>query len=914
MMSNLEIGKPIAIGGVGGSGTRLVAEILMRAGFRVGSDLNASLDNLWFTLLFKRLEILDCSDAEFQTCVNLFAGRMCGGTDLTPAERIFLKDLARSSRLQHDSRWLDDRVASFCSAESDLARGGRWGWKEPNTHIVLARLMESMPTLKYIHVVRSGLDMAYSRNQNQLCLWGPRLLNMDPVPIDPRHALKYWCRVHAHLLDVFERFQGRCLLLNFDQLCMDPRRSLDRMLTFLEVDPSPLRIDTLASLIHPPASIGRYRGFDTSRLDPEDIRTVAALGFPTETDTSTRRAVGDRSAEPQAEPRRNGTALMVLGMHRSGTSAFARVAGLLGGSLPDDLMPPVPDNNEAGFWESMGIYRLNDTLLRCARSRWDDWCELPFDWSKLQVSDSFNLRARAAVRRAFGTQDMIIVKDPRICRMFPLWQEALRGMAMEVLCLIPVRNPLEVAASLRKRDGFDPAKSYLLWLRHALAAEATTRGSRRSIVTFDHLMSDWRDCTTRIGRQLEITWPCALEKNATQEIDRFLQERLRHNRASAQDLEKDASVPQWVKQTFSSLLELADDPDSSDAISTLDRVGEELRQAERAIGPVFQLEAIAAKRLARTVGTITPILDRQKARIRELECALARHRSVTGELRSEILALENRASELESALARNRRLAEDRRADVAARAERLEQQRDQLAFRLNALQSSASWQLGHHLFAAEQRAPVTIRGLLAIPKVIYWTLTMRLHRHLRLRAEIRGIQASGLFDEVWYVRTYPEMLATGYRPPVHWFLIGWRSGYRPNPLFDTDWYLKQNPDVRESGIDPLTHYFNRGAFEGRDPHPHFSSRWYLERNPDVAQSGVNPLAHFLLTGWAEGRDPNPRFNVPDYLSSHPDVAAANTNPLVHYLLHNRNDGRNLQTSGDSATGRQSAGQRLDGLA
>jgi serralysin len=67
-------------------------------------------------------------------------------------------------------------------------------------------------------------------------------------------------------------------------------------------------------------------------------------------------------------------------------------------------------------------------------------------------------------------------------------------------------------------------------------------------------------------------------------------------------------------------------------------------------------------------------------------------------------------------------------------------------------------------------------------------------------------------------------------------------------------------------------------------------------------------------GWGKGRDPNPCFNVTGYLSSHPDVAAANMNPLVHYLLHDRNDGRDLHTSGDSATGRQSADQRLDGFA
>lgn len=932
MVTNVEIEPPVAIGGVGGSGTRLIAELLIRLGFSLGSDLNESLDNLWFTLLFKRLGILRCPDSEFQTCVDLFLRHMQGCTELDTTDQTFLKQLALTDRLQHDSLWLKERVASFCSPPSDAVRTGRWGWKEPNTHVVSARLMRSIPTLKYIHVVRNGLDMAYSQNQNQLRLWGPRFLGIDPVPIDPRHSLKYWCRVHEHLLAVFECFPGRCLLLNFDRLCEDPRRHLDGMLTFLDVDPSRARIDELALLIHPPASIGRYRDFDTSLLDPQDIGTVAKLGFPTETETATLRAVDDPYNAPTAAPRRHRTAIVVLGMHRSGTSAFTRVAGLLGGTLPGDLMPPVPDNNEAGFWESMGIYRLNDTLLRCAGSRWDDWRELSFDWARLQVSDGFKRRATEAVNRAFGSRDLILVKDPRICRIFPFWQKTFQDMAMDVVCLLPVRNPLEVAASLSRRDGFDPAKSYLLWLRHTLDAEAATRGSRRSIVTFDHLMSDWRDCATRIEQHLGITWPRAAGQEAIQEIDRFLQERLRHNRASAKDLDEDTSVPRWVKQTFSSLLELVDQPDSADAQCALDHVREELRQADRAIGPIFQLEAIAGKRLARTVGTITTSLERQKARVKELECGLARHRSQTNELRSAFLALENHASEREhefrsetlvlknriaelaAKLAGSQRLADDLRADIAERTDRLGQQRDQAAFRLYALQTSETWQLARYLFAAEQRFPATFSRLLAIPKMISWTLMMRLRSRLRLRAEIQQIEASGLFDEAWYVRTYPEMLASGYRAPIHWSLIGWRKGFCPNPLFDTAWYLEHNPDVHEAGIDPLLHYVSRGALEGRNPHQHFSSRWYLERNPDVAQSGINPLTHFLRTGWGEGRNPNPFFDVTGYLWSHPDVAAANLNPLVHYLLHRRSDGRDSQPSGSSASDNHSADRRLDGFA
>ncbi len=62
-------------------------------------------------------------------------------------------------------------------------------------------------------------------------------------------------------------------------------------------------------------------------------------------------------------------------------------------------MPPVAETNEVGFWESMGINRLNDTLLRCAGSRWDDWRDLPFDRANRQACDAFVRRGTASFEK-----------------------------------------------------------------------------------------------------------------------------------------------------------------------------------------------------------------------------------------------------------------------------------------------------------------------------------------------------------------------------------------------------------------------------------------------------------------------------------------------------------------------------------
>lgn len=76
---------------------------------------------------------------------------------------------------------------------------------------------------------------------------------------------------------------------------------------------------------------------------------------------------------------------------------------------------------------------------------------------------------------------------------------------------------------------------------------------------------------------------------------------------------------------------------------------------------------------------------------------------------------------------------------------------------------------------------------------------------------------------------------------------------RRSSLFDEDWYLATYPDVERSGVDPIVHYLENGWKEGRDPGPRFSTSAYLRANSDVAALGVNPLLHYVEYGHSEGR-------------------------------------------------------------
>ncbi|HEX2941484.1 MAG TPA: glycosyltransferase [Rhodopila sp.] len=97
---------------------------------------------------------------------------------------------------------------------------------------------------------------------------------------------------------------------------------------------------------------------------------------------------------------------------------------------------------------------------------------------------------------------------------------------------------------------------------------------------------------------------------------------------------------------------------------------------------------------------------------------------------------------------------------------------------------------------------------------------------------------------------------------------------------DADWYSDHYPDVVAAGIDPVLHFVRFGAAEGRDPNRFFDSAWYLRRYPDVAASGINALLHYLQVGAAELRNPHPRFDAAYYVAEHPEAAA---NPLLFHL-------------------------------
>ena len=220
-------------------------------------------------------------------------------------------------------------------------------------------------------------------------------------------------------------------------------------------------------------------------------------------------------------------AYLVLGMHRSGTSAMTQVLALAGAELPDNVMPS-DEHNAKGYFEPWKIAIFNDERLRAGGSAWDDIFAYPCRPLAAREEANWRKRAGALFQDEYGLAQRPLLKDPRVTLLAPLWLGVLHDLGVAARCVIPVRHPLDVAGSLARRNGFPPQKSVLLWTAYMLAAEAYSRHLPRAFVGYDALLADWRAEVARIEAAHGAPLP-NLDRRAEREIGRFLTADLRHN-------------------------------------------------------------------------------------------------------------------------------------------------------------------------------------------------------------------------------------------------------------------------------------------------------------------------------------------------------------------------------------------------
>lgn len=273
----LESISPVAVGALGGSGTRVVAEILMQAGIFLGDNLNDANDNLTFTCLFKRPKWYMNSKKKDRIRNILLFQKIMTGEKLSLEERlIYSKAYFSNSNYTIKNKikalFRKKRTGDFIA----------WGWKEPNTHHYIKELSEVFPQLHYIHVVRNGLDMAFSGNVQQLKNFGG---NYDiQFPEDnkqlPVAQLDYWIKANEHAINLAEKIlKERFYLLKFEDLCLNPAFEIGNLLGFLKITLPEAVIQQLSTLPKLPSSSGRFKKVDLKIFSDYQLERVQQLGY-----------------------------------------------------------------------------------------------------------------------------------------------------------------------------------------------------------------------------------------------------------------------------------------------------------------------------------------------------------------------------------------------------------------------------------------------------------------------------------------------------------------------------------------------------------------------------------------------------------------------------------------------------------
>ena len=612
--------------------------------------------------------------------------------------------------------------------------------------------------------------------------------------------------------------------------------------------------------------------------------------------TLKRLATVSKTGEVDTASRLDRRALLVLGMHRSGTSIVTRVVNLLGAQLPTNLLP-ADEHNEQGYWEPKNIVEIHDELLASAGSSWHDVSPFPRSWYRSVEARQFRDRLVEAVRVEYGESPFFVLKDPRISKFVPFWLSVLESVNAQPLFIIVYRQPLEVAASLNSRDRMVPAHSLLLWLRYVLDAEYETRGCRRAFLSYEGLLRNWRTVLSRVSDDLEIGWP-QLTHEAAVQIEATLSDRYRHHSFSSDELMARPDILDWVKQTYE-VLELGGL--GAKATGLLDEIRQQLDVADRAFGPILVEERLRKSTLNTEVERLNEELTTSRSENGRLNEELTTSRSEAGRLNEELATRTVEVRRLNEKLESSQRGVERLELELAGSQGQvgdLREQRVAQASRLATMEEEAG-RLGADLEGIRDQLNSREEQLREVGS----TLSVTRQEHLEVSSILKSVMQSRSWRVTqplrWLVAKVRYLLTLPIFDRVHWALA---EGREPIGSFDRDYYLARYPDVAAAGINPLVHYVRHGKADGRKgaaDNPAFDlyqdlesvarselfdAGYYLRTNPDVGARGLDPLEHFLEVGVWEGKRPNPDFDPDSYRKQFLGETDSGVNPLVHYIL------------------------------
>jgi hypothetical protein len=262
--------------------------------------------------------------------------------------------------------------------------------------------------------------------------------------------------------------------------------------------------------------------------------------------------------------------ILILGMHRSGTSALAGLCHLLGATPPAGMMQAAFDN-PTGFWESFPITALNEAAFARVGHHWFD--ALTFDAAGYdgQTRQELAEACLFTLAQEYGEAPLFVLKDPRFSLLLKVWLPVFASIGIAVAPVLALRHPAEVTASLRRRDNMPIEIAAPMWLHYSLEAERQSRGRPRVFQSYDRLLQDWRGSLARIAAATGFAWPVPPETAATR-IETFLRPHMRHHHAALGRIAVGRPpLSGWIAETYDAFRALEQE-ESATQYARLDEV------------------------------------------------------------------------------------------------------------------------------------------------------------------------------------------------------------------------------------------------------------------------------------------------------------------------------------------------------
>src|SRR5436309_10978005 len=358
----------------------------------------------------------------------------------------------------------------------------------------------------------------------------------------------------------------------------------------------------------------------------------------------------------------------------------------------DELMPAQADNPD-GFWEHLGFVALNDELLNELGGAWD----LPpktnetFEHARL---DPLRMKAQLLIE-PFNSAGLWGWKDPRNSLTLPFWQDLLPG----VKTLIMVRNPLEVAHSMKERNGASYSFGLRLWEIYNKRLIETASKQERLVTHYDLFFAN---AEAELRRIAHFT---GLPDSEVQKAAALVTKRRRHTHFTIEHL-IDARVAPEVIELYRALVAESSSERQNKRTAVTPHQTAKSRESELLPGAVTRLNAFVPERIAQIEQLYQEFLAQ----------AEARHKAQVEELTEHLTETNQLLRDKSISLAESEALAEELRKHLRLQLKATEKlcrfldEADEAAARLR---SSARWQIANPIAALKakfspRRAPALL--------------------------------------------------------------------------------------------------------------------------------------------------------------------------------------------------------------